>query len=135
LELKIDKNGLQDCVLLAGQQHPDRLRLWYNTADLFCIPSYSEGCPNVLLEAAACGLPAVARRIGDIGRSFEQRRLGIVFDGGPRELEAAIARGIRTAWNRSTIVEHMRKRDWKQVAHMQVSAFQEALVQGAVGKA
>ena len=28
-------------------------------ADVFCLPSYRDGVPNALLEAAACGLPIV----------------------------------------------------------------------------
>jgi len=32
----------------------------YGEADVVCLPSYREGMPKVLIEAAACGLPAVS---------------------------------------------------------------------------
>jgi len=38
------------------------LREQYRQADIFLFPSHWEGSPKVILEAAACGLPVIARR-------------------------------------------------------------------------
>lgn len=41
---------------------------YYRATDLYVQPSLIEGLPNVLLEAAACGQPSVARDVGDSTR-------------------------------------------------------------------
>src|SRR5882762_7940255 len=43
--------NVSDGVILAGQQ--DDIDPYYGIADVFLLPSVSEGCPNVLLEAMA----------------------------------------------------------------------------------
>jgi len=55
---------LTDIVTLAGQQ--SEIDPYYSIADLFVLPSHSEGCPNVLLEAMAAGVPVIAAAVGGI---------------------------------------------------------------------
>jgi glycosyltransferase involved in cell wall biosynthesis len=55
---------LQDCVTFTG--HQSDVGPYYAAADVFVLPSHSEGSPNVLLEALAAELPMVATAVGGI---------------------------------------------------------------------
>ena len=56
--------GIEERVQLVGARAHDEIPTWMAAADLFVLPSRSEGRPNVVLEAQACGLPVVATRVG-----------------------------------------------------------------------
>ena len=43
-----------------------KLKLYYNVADVFVIPSYTEGGPNVIQEAVACNTPCIGTDVGFI---------------------------------------------------------------------
>lgn len=58
-----------DRLILAGQQAD--LKPYYGMAQVFALPSHSEGSPNVLLEAMAAGVPVVASRVGGIPEMAE----------------------------------------------------------------
>jgi glycosyltransferase involved in cell wall biosynthesis len=45
-------------------------------ADLFCLPSYREGFGSSVIEAAACGLPALASRIYGLTDAVAEGRTG-----------------------------------------------------------
>src|SRR5262249_54845013 len=55
-----------DRVTFTGAKPQTELPHWYRAADLFVLPSRSEGVPNVLLEASACSIPWVATRVGGV---------------------------------------------------------------------
>lgn len=56
--------GLAGSVFFAGCRPHHEVAMWMNVADCLCLPSRSEGMPNVVLEAAASGLPVVAADVG-----------------------------------------------------------------------
>jgi glycosyltransferase involved in cell wall biosynthesis len=51
-------------------------------ADIFCLPSYREGFGLTLIEAAACGVPAVASRIYGITDAVDDGKTGLLFEAG-----------------------------------------------------
>lgn len=53
-------------VLFEGAVNHDRIRALYEAADVFCIPSFAEGIPIVLMEAMAMELPCVTTHITGI---------------------------------------------------------------------
>lgn len=64
-----------------------------NACDGFLLSSVVEGLPLVLLEAASCGLPAVATSAGGVREAILDERTGyVVPPGKPELLAAAMAR-------------------------------------------
>ena len=65
--------------ILCLMDHVDEIERLYRTADVFILPSKSEGMPNVVLEAMASGLPCVATRVSGIRDLIEEGKTGFTF--------------------------------------------------------
>jgi len=60
---------------------PDPQR-YMAAGDIFCLPSYREGFGQVIIEAAASGVPTVASRIYGISDAMEDGKTGLQFIAG-----------------------------------------------------
>ncbi len=78
LETLIDSLGLQQRVRFAGVVNQDHILPWYRQADIFCLPSFAEGVPVVLMEAMATGLPCVTSRITGIPELIDDGEDGLL---------------------------------------------------------
>ena len=63
---------------------------WLRSMDIFVLPSRSEGFPNALLEAMACGCAPVASDVGGIPEMVEDGRTGFLFP--PQDVAALAAK-------------------------------------------
>ena len=86
--------GLGDQFATLGAFPQDDLPDWYRAASAFALPSDSEGVPNVLLEAAACGAPFVASRVGGIPEIEGIGPSRLVPPNDPEALASALTRFI-----------------------------------------
>jgi glycosyltransferase involved in cell wall biosynthesis len=91
LEAMIGELGLAGRVRLLGDRRDVPSLL--NAADVFALSSLSEGVSMALLEAMACGLPAVATRVGGTPEVVRQGETGLLCPPGqPRPLAQALER-------------------------------------------
>jgi glycosyltransferase involved in cell wall biosynthesis len=87
--------GIDDSVSMVGMQ--PAVHDYYSAADIFVLPSDTEGLSNALLEAMACGLPCIASRVGGALDVIAEGENGTLFDAGDA---AQLAARIRDMLNR-----------------------------------
>lgn len=95
LQEKAARCGLE--VTFLGNQPHHELPKFLNQADLFILPSISEGHPKVLLEAMACGLPVIGTKTPGIQALIRHRETGYLCGTAPAAIRAAIQEMIGNA--------------------------------------
>jgi glycosyltransferase involved in cell wall biosynthesis len=104
--------GILDSVIFPGPVPHSSLSNWYSSADLFCLPSYMEGIPNVVMEAMSSGIPVVATNVGGIPEVLDSLA-GIMI--APRDaikLEVGLRQALDDVWNQSKIRSHVSNYTW-----------------------
>lgn len=104
---------------LVGPKKPAEIARWMAACDVFTLPSHSEGCPNVVLEALACGRPVVGSSAGAIPDLLDEAS-GILTRAGDAAalrtaLEQALERARRGAWDAAEIAAK-HGRSWEDTA-------------------
>ncbi len=90
LEARLDELGVRSSVTIAGPLFGEAKLDVLSGADVFVLPSRSEGQSNALLEAMAAGLPVVVTPAGNIP-DVASARAGLVSPLEPAQLGQSIA--------------------------------------------
>lgn len=122
--------GLEDRIVFAGTQPPDLVATWFGAADLFVHASDFEGCPNVVMEAMACGRPIVATRVGETARMVPDFA-GVLIDDPDDDaaLAEAVSLALARTWIHEDIRAHVLMRSWNEVAREVLAEWQRAVDQ------
>jgi glycosyltransferase involved in cell wall biosynthesis len=101
----------------------DDVAVWMAAADLVTLPSYMEGCPNVVLEALASGRPVVATNVGGIPEIMNDECGRLVPPHDSSALAQAIASVLDKTWDAKAISLH-RSRSWEAVSSELLDIFE-----------
>jgi glycosyltransferase involved in cell wall biosynthesis len=82
--------------LFTGVKNPAEVRTWLNAADCFILPTYTDAVPASVMEAFACGIPAITTDIGGCPEIVEPERNGLLVPvRDTDQLKAAVERMIK----------------------------------------
>jgi glycosyltransferase involved in cell wall biosynthesis len=112
MEQRIDALNLQGRITLHGRLPHDEVARRLPGYSLLVLPSYSEGVPNVVVEALACGVPVVTTSVGGIPEVV-QEHCGLLVP--PRDvpaLAAALAAALERKWDARSLRESVAPLTW-----------------------
>jgi lipopolysaccharide exporter len=117
LREQVGSAGLTGRVVFLGEVTQPTLAELMCAADVFCLASSSEGWPNVVNEALACGTPVVATDVGAVRQMIDSDRAGFVVPvHDDRALAEALSEALTRDWDHEAISAWGRSRSWDQVA-------------------
>jgi len=128
LSKQIKGLGLRDRVSLLGGVSHDALPDWFNASDLFCLTSAHEGCPVVVHEAMACGLPVVSTRVGAVPDLVKPGFGYLSAPGDASALAVNLNSALCQEWDRAAIAAAGRKHTWDSLAETTVRDVYQPLI-------
>lgn len=92
LRRRVEQEGLAERVIFTGRV--ENVEDFLRASDVFAFPSFFEAMPLSVIEAAACGLPCVASRVGGIVDVIEDGRSGVLLQPGDVEAWSGALRAL-----------------------------------------
>ena len=115
LEQLIAKHTAQDTIRFVPAAPTSTVAQWMAACDVFTLPSYKEGCPNVVLEALASGRPVVATHVGGIPELMDEKSGRLVPAQDAVALERALDQTLGEQWT-AEVIAARHHRSWVDVS-------------------
>lgn len=109
------RRNVNESVHFLGACSPVEVARWLAACNVFCLPSYSEGCPNVVLEALSCGRPVVASDVGGIPEIVDPNCGILVPAGNSNALASGLIEALSRRWDEQRIAGTY-SRNWSDMA-------------------
>jgi glycosyltransferase involved in cell wall biosynthesis len=122
--------GVSDRVKFLGYVDQLRLPRYYGAADALLHTSTSEGIPNVILEAMACGTPVIATDVGGVSEVVSDAPAGLLIHRHQPEAVAEAIREMLTASvDRGAVREYITRFSWSLTASRHLQVLHDVVVQ------
>jgi glycosyltransferase involved in cell wall biosynthesis len=123
----VSSANLNDKVKILGGKPNNIIQQYYNIADIFINPTYTEGFPRVLIEAMAAGLPIVTTDAGGIKDIIDEKQRQLMVDRNDRDAfaeklkELAGNNNLRQELSKENL-DRVRRYSTQNVAQMYVNS-------------
>jgi glycosyltransferase involved in cell wall biosynthesis len=105
----LEEEGISDRIDLPGWISHDELPQYFNQLRLLILPSYTEGLPNIMLEAMACGTPVLTTPVGAIPDVIKDGITGFIMENNSQECITENVIRVLHHTNLSQIAENGKK--------------------------
>ena len=116
LNEKIKQLGLVEKISLLGAMPHEKAAGYMRQSACLILPSYHEGVPNVVLEAANCGVPVIATRVGGIPEVVVEGQTGLLINAGdvPALAQAICNFESKVPWDQAVILQKGQQFSWNK---------------------
>jgi len=124
VQAAIEKHNVGDIVTIRPPCLSAKIAVWMAASDLVTLPSYAEGCPNVVIEAMSAGRPVVATKVGGIPELMNETCGRLVKVRDVATLTTGLAEVLDATWDADAIAAKY-SRSWQNVADDLMAIFEE----------
>jgi glycosyltransferase involved in cell wall biosynthesis len=115
LSQAVAEHRVEDRISFVPSCSTDKVAAWMAASDLITLPSYREGCPNVVVEALASGRPVVATNVGGIPELMDETAGCLIPARDAQALAGALDQVLSRPWHAEEIAGR-HSRSWADVS-------------------
>ena len=126
LKERAAKPDLLGCVRFVPASPPEIVAQWIGASNITCLASYSEGCPNVVIESLACGRAVVASNVGGVPELVNSTNGVLIRPRDVPDLARGLLEALERQWDECAIAAKA-QRSWMEVAEATIEVCRKVI--------